>query len=84
MKTLTVQVGKRELSHLMAEAHPGDVIVLTDGNRRMTVEASVDLEADSAELGAELLKAAKGPFTPYSRGDLEAVAEKVRREKRRS
>lgn len=86
MKTVTVHVAKEQFSRIIAEAHQGDVIVLTDGERRMTMESSaadalnLDLEKDSPELAAELLKAAKGPFTPYSRQDLEAVAEQVLRE----
>jgi len=89
MKTLTVHVAREQLNHLISEAHPGDTIVLTDGERRMTLEASppegealdLDLDEDSPELAGELLKGAKGPFSPYSRQDLEAVAERVRREK---
>jgi hypothetical protein len=46
----------------------------------MPRDAAIDLEADILELEAELLKAIKGPFTPYSRQDLEAIAERVRRE----
>ncbi len=42
-----------------------------------------DLEQDSRELAAELLKAAKGPFTSYSRQDLEKIAEQVLRETNR-
>lgn len=91
MKTLTVRVAKEQMNKLIAEGHPGDAIVLTDGERRVTLEASpiesgaldLDLEEDSPELAAELLKAAKGPFTPYSRQDLEAVAQQVLREKNR-
>ncbi|MCI0623135.1 MAG: hypothetical protein L0387_16015 [Acidobacteria bacterium] len=91
MKTLTVHVAKEQLSQLLAEAHPGDAVVLTDGERRVTLEASLaengaldlDLEEDSLELAAELLKAAHGPFTPYSRQDLEAVAQQVLSEKNR-
>ncbi len=83
MKTVTVHVAKEQLSRIIAEAHQGDLVVLTDGERRMTFEPSVsdlDLEQDSPELAAELLKAAKGPFTPYSRRDLEKIAEQVLRE----
>jgi hypothetical protein len=40
-----------------------------------------DLEQDSSELEAELLKGVQGSFTPYSRGDLDAIAERFRREK---
>ncbi len=91
MKTLTVREAKEQLSQLIDEAHPGDLVVLTDGERHMTLEASraesgaldLDLEEDSPELAAELLKAAKSPFTTYSRQDLEAVAEQVLREKKR-
>lgn len=88
MKTVTVHVAKEQFSRIIAEAHRGDVVILTDGERQITLEASggngaaldLDLENDSPELAAELLKAAKGPFTPYSRRDLENVAEQVLRE----
>ncbi len=70
MKTLMVHVAKEQMSQLIAETHQGDTVVLTDGKRRLTLEAAVreggalDLEVDSPELAAELLKVAKGPFTP--------------------
>ncbi|MEO7297491.1 MAG: hypothetical protein ABI042_02815 [Verrucomicrobiota bacterium] len=52
--------------------------------RTVTVEQSiVDLEQDSPELAAELLKAADAPFTPYSRHDLHEIAEQVLREAHR-
>ena len=86
MKTLTVNEAEKQLGQLIAEAHRGDVIVLTDGEKEVTLEprGTLDLEQDSPELEAELLKAANGPFTPYSRKDLEAVAERVLREKRQT
>ena len=84
MKTVTVHVAKEQFTRLIAEADQGDVIVLTDGERRISLgpsaAGSIDLEKDSRELAAELLKAAKGPFTPYSRQDLEAVADRVLRD----
>ena len=42
----------------------------------MTLEAGVplDLEEDSPELEAELLKAANGPFTPLLEGELREIA----------
>ncbi len=88
MKTVTLHVAKEQLSRILAEAHQGDIIVLTDGARRVTLEPSadhggaldLDLQKDSPELGAELLKAAEGQFTPYSRRDLEGVADQVLRE----
>ena len=86
MKTLTVDEAEKQLGQLIAEAHRGDVIVLTDCEKEVTLEprSALDLEQDSPELEAELLKAANGPFTPYSRKDLEAVAERVIRAKRRT
>ena len=46
-------------------------------------EAPLDLEQDSPELEAELLKAVRGPHTPLKKGDLEAIAERVWREQSR-
>ncbi len=76
-------MAKEQLSQLIAEAHPGVVIVLTDGERRLSLMTNpagsgaldLDLDADSPELAAELLKSAQGPFTPYSRQDLEYIVD---------
>ena len=82
-------MAKEQLSQLIAEAHPGVVIVLTDGERRLSTNLAgsgaldLDLDEDSPELAAELLKSVQGPFTPYSRQDLENIAEQVHREKNR-
>jgi hypothetical protein len=43
----------------------------------------LDLEVDSPELEAELLKAAEGPFTPFSPEDLRKDCEAVLRTRRR-
>jgi hypothetical protein len=42
----------------------------------------LDPEVDSAELEAELLKAASGPFTPYSAEEFREIGERIIREKR--
>jgi hypothetical protein len=56
--------------------------VLTDGDNEVTLAPHVlDLEEDSPELEAELLKAANGPFTPYSSEEMRSACEKVIREK---
>jgi hypothetical protein len=44
---------------------------------------SLDLEVDGPELEAELLKAAQGPFTPFSPEDLRKDCEAVLRTRRR-
>ena len=85
MKTLTVQLAKEQFSHLLTEAHRGDVIVLTDGERRMELEATpphggalpLDLDEDSPELEAELLKAVKGPHAPFSEAELRGIADRA-------
>ena|SRR6266496_3410263 len=85
MKTLTVHIGKEQLNQLLTEAHNGDVIVLTDGERQMAVEASpphggavgLDLEENSPELETELLKAVNGPHAPFAESELREVADRA-------
>jgi hypothetical protein len=89
MKTVTVTAAQPELRKLVEDAYRGEDIVLSYGDKQVRLEryvpsggaVNIDLEKDSPELEAELLKAVRGPFTPYSREDLEAIAERVRREK---
>jgi hypothetical protein len=88
MKTLTVQLAKEQFSKILTEAHRGDVIVLTDGERRMELEATpphggalkLNLDEDSPELEAELLKAVQGSHAPYSEGELRSIADRARQE----
>jgi hypothetical protein len=42
----------------------------------------LDPEVDSPELEAELLKAADGPFTPYSSEEMREIGERIIRDKR--
>jgi len=85
MKTLDVREAEGQLAQLIAEASEGEVIVIRNGDKEVTLRATATGEPEwaSPELEAELLKAAKGPFTPYSRADLEAVAQRVLQEKQR-
>ena len=83
MKAISIREAQERLGQLVAEACRGETIVLTDGDNRVTLEPRVlDLEEDSPELEAELLKAANGPFTPYSSEEMRAACEKIVREKR--
>ena len=84
MKAIPIQEAQGQLGQLIAEACRGEVIVLTDGEKKVTLEPGVplDLEEDSPELEAELLKATTGPFTPYSSEEMRAACEQVIREKR--
>ena len=80
---MSVGEAEGQLPQLLAQAFNGETIILKDGDRAVTLCPGnvLDLHEDSPELAAELLKAAKGPFTPYSRADLEAVAARVWRAK---
>jgi hypothetical protein len=84
MKAISIREAEGQLGQLVAEACRGETIVLTDGNNEVTLSPRplLDLEKDSPELEAELLKAAKGPFTPYSSEEMRGACEKVIREKR--
>jgi hypothetical protein len=83
MKAISIREAEGQLGQLVAEACRGETIVLTDGDNRVTLAPRfLDLEEDSPELEAELLKAANMPFTPYSSEEMRAACEKVIREKR--
>lgn len=84
MKEIPVEEAKGQLGQLIAQACGGELIVLTDGDRQVTLEPGVplDLEEDSPELEAELLKAVTGPHSPYSSEEMRAACERIIREKR--
>ena len=84
MKTLTVGEAQGQLAELIAEAHEGAVIVLTDGRKQVWLDTRkpLDLEADSPELEAELLKGIAGPFTPYSSEEMRSIGERILKRKR--
>ena len=79
MKAISIREAQGQLGELIAQACRGETIVLTDGDRRVTLEPGValDLEEDSPELEAELLKAANGPFRPFHESGLREIADKA-------
>lgn len=85
MKTLTVTQAKPRLAKLVDEVHAGEPVILVHNEKLVKLErfAPCDPEEDSPELEAMLLQAVRGPHSPYSKRDPEAVVEKVRRELRR-
>jgi hypothetical protein len=84
MKAITVVEAEGQLGRLVAEACRGELIVLTDGENEVTLSPrpALDLEEDSPELEAELLKAANGPFAPLREGELREIADRALREHR--
>ena len=79
MKAVTLQEAQAQLGQLIAEACSGELIVVTDGNKQVALEPRVaEGEAEeSPELEAELLKAAKGPFTPYSATEMHEACKRI-------
>jgi len=83
MKAITVREAQTRLGELIAEACRGELIVVTDWNKQVVLEPRVplDLEEDSPELEAELLKAIDGPFEPYSSEEMRAIGDRIIRDK---
>ena len=83
MKAIPVREAQTRLGELITQACQGELIVLTDGNKRVALEPRVppDLNEDSPELEAELLKAIDGPFAPYSSEEMRAIGERIIHEK---
>jgi len=79
MKAITVRDAQSRLRKLIAEACQGELIVLTDGEKQVALEPHVplDLENDTPELEAELLKAIDGPFSPYSAEEMKAIGKRL-------
>ncbi len=84
MKAIPVQEAQGQLGQLIAEACRGELIVLTDGEKKVTLEpgSPLDLEEDSPELEAELLKAVNGPHSPLREGELREIADRALSEHR--
>ena len=84
MKAVTIREAQGRLGELIAEACRGEFIVLTDGDKQVALEPRVamDLEVDSPELEAELLRAVNGPHAPLAEGELRETANKALAEHR--
>jgi antitoxin (DNA-binding transcriptional repressor) of toxin-antitoxin stability system len=84
MKAVTIREAQGQLGQLIAEACRGELIVLTDGDRQVALEprAALDLEEDTPELEAAILRAVNGPHSPFAEGELRDLAAKARQEHR--
>jgi len=84
VRTLTVREAQGQLAELIAEAHQGAVIVLTDGEKEVWLDARkpLELETDNLELETELLKGIDGPFTLYSSEEMRSLGERIIKEQR--
>ena len=79
MKAVTVREAQGQLGELPAEACRGEFIVISDGDKCVALEPriSLNLEEDSPELEAELLKAVEGPHEPFAEGQLRELADRA-------
>ena len=79
MKAVTILEAQGQLGHLIAEACRGELVVLTDGDKQAALEPRkpLDLEQDSPELEAELLRAVNGPHSPFDEVELRELANKA-------
>jgi hypothetical protein len=79
VKTFTVSEAQGRLAELIAEANNGEVVILKDGDREVTLSPGriLDPLEDSPELEAELLKAVDGAFRPYRRDEMRSILEKA-------
>ena len=84
MKAVSIREAEGQLGELIAEACRSEFIVLTDGDKQVALEPRVrlDLEEDSPELEAELLRAVNEPHAPFSEAELRESANKALREHR--
>lgn len=84
VKSLTLLEAEGQLGQLIAEACRGELVVLTDGDKQVVLEPRVplDLEEDTPELEAELLRAVNGPHSPFAEGELRELANKALAEHR--
>ena len=78
MKAISIREAQGQLGQFIAEACRGETIVLTDGDKQVTLEPRVlDLDEDSPELEAELLKAVNGPHAPMREVELREIADRA-------
>lgn len=83
MIAVSIREAQDQLGELVAQACRGETIVLTDGENRVTLAPRVlDLEEDSPELEAELLKAVNGPHSPWKPEEFREIADQALREHR--
>lgn len=74
----------KQLAQIIADVNRGERVVLTNGAEQVTLVPGsvVDGEDEIANLEMELLRAAKGPFTPYSPEEADEMLERMARERR--
>ena len=85
MKTLTVTEAQPQLEKLVEKVHRGAPILLVHKNKLVKIERyePLDPEHESAELEAMLLEGVRSKFAPYSKQEMQATLDKLRRAQRK-
>lgn len=86
MKTLTVTEAQGQLAELIAQVNRGEHVVLKNGDQEATLCAGrmLDIDQDSPELEAELLKGIDSPLSPYSSQEMREIGEEIIRQARKA
>ena len=83
MKVIDVAEAAGSLAKIIADVTNGEAIVLKDGANEVALfPNAIPIEEESPELEAEMLKTARGRFTPFSREELRAYTAKLIQERR--
>ena len=86
MKVITVAEAEGQLSQIIYAVSQGESIILKDGDREVCLSAhepgELNLDEDSPELEAELLKSADQVPEPFSMDELRAIGRRVLRRHR--
>jgi hypothetical protein len=86
MKVITVAEAEGRLPQILDEVMQGEYIVLKNGDKEVgltrRIPGEIDLEEDSPELEAELLKSADQIPTPFSSKELREIGRRLIREHR--
>ena len=85
MRTMTVREAKPQLGKLVEKVQRGGPVILVQGNKLAKLERyePLDPEFDTPQLEAMLLESVQGPHSPYSRKELEAILDGVRKDARK-
>jgi hypothetical protein len=73
MKSVTLHLSAEQLTQVLTETQEGDTVVLTDGERQLTLK--IEPEDGRPELAAEFFLAPKKTRPKYSREQIEEVEE---------
>jgi antitoxin (DNA-binding transcriptional repressor) of toxin-antitoxin stability system len=83
MKVITIAEAEGQLSQIIYAVSQGESIILKDGDREVCLSphepGELNLDEDSPELEAELLKSADQVAEPFSMEELRAIGQRVLR-----